>query len=202
MKVDVVGLGCGGEGGLTVQAAQALGEAEFIVGAARLLEGLPPHTAALKAEYRPERIVELLQASGAARCAVVLSGDAGFYSGAAQLLPRLERAGVPYRVLPGISSLQALSAQLGQPWQDWRLCSAHGVDCDPVEQVCYGRPCFFLTGGSVTPAGLCRRLEQAGLGELETAAGERLSYPDQRLRRGTAASFAGEEFDPLSVLLV
>ncbi|MCD7928002.1 MAG: precorrin-6Y C5,15-methyltransferase (decarboxylating) subunit CbiT [Oscillospiraceae bacterium] len=202
MKVDVIGLGCGGPDSLTVQAAQALSRAELIVGARRLLEALPPNSAALEAEYRPERIVALLQASGAAQCAVVLSGDAGFYSGAAALLPRLEAADIPYRVLPGISSLQALSAQLGQPWQNWRLCSAHGVDCDPVEQVCLGQPCFFLTGGSVTPADLCRQLAQAGLGALAAAVGERRSCRDQRRRRGAGAVRDGGGFDPLSVLLV
>lgn len=202
MTVDVLGLGCGSQDSLTVGAAQAIAQAELIVGARRLLEALPPHSAQLEAEYRPDCIVEKLLNSGVQRAAVVLSGDVGFYSGAAGLLPRLEAAGIPYRVSPGISSLQALSAALGRPWQDWRLCSAHGVDCDPVEQVCHGQSAFFLTGGSVTPADLCRQLTQAGLGELETAVGERLSYPDQRVRRGTAALFAGETFDPLSVLLV
>ena len=45
--------------------------------------------------------------------------DPGFYSGAAGLLPLLE--GMEVRVLPGISSLQAFSARLGEHWQDWNL---------------------------------------------------------------------------------
>ena len=38
------------------------------------------------------------------------SGDTGFYSGAAQLLPMLRAFGISCRVLPGLSSVQLLAA--------------------------------------------------------------------------------------------
>ena len=84
---------------------------------------------------------------------VLYSGDTGFYSGTRSLIPLLENEGISYTVLPGISSVQLLSAALGTPWQDWLLCSAHGVDCNPVGAVMQGKPVFFLTGGELGPAG-------------------------------------------------
>ncbi|MCD8212232.1 MAG: precorrin-6y C5,15-methyltransferase (decarboxylating) subunit CbiE [Oscillospiraceae bacterium] len=202
MNVDILGLGPGSADCMTAGVSEAIQNAELIIGAQRLLEALPACSARLVNEYRSDHIADILKESGAGRAAVVLSGDTGFYSGASGLLPLLDQAGISWRICPGVSSVQALAAALGESWQDWRLCSAHGTGCDAVEQVCCGRSTFFLTGGPVSPAELCRELARAGLGELEAVAGENLSYPDQRLRKGTVEQLAEEKFGPLSVLLV
>lgn len=202
MKVTLLGLGCGTDATLTAQARQALAEAEYIIGAQRLLAGLPPLcTPRRAAATKPQAILELLQKAACGRACVVYSGDSGFYSGARSLLPLLEAAGWQTEVLPGISSLQAMAACLGRPWQDWTLVSAHGVACDAVAAVMQGRPAFFLTGGTLGPGALCAQLAAAGLGELPVTVGEALTYPDQALHTGTAAEFAGRSFGPLSVLL-
>jgi len=106
------------------------------------------------------------------------------------------------RILPGISSVQVLAARLLRPWQDWRLVSAHGADCDPVAAVMAGRPVFFLTGGVQGPAALCAELAGAGLGGLEAVVAENLSYPEERILHGTVGEFADCQFAPLNVLLV
>ena len=200
--ITLIGLGCGGPGGLTADSLRALGEAELILGANRLLEAVPPCAAEMIPEYRPAAILEHLRQRPDRRACVVYSGDTGFYSGASGLAALLEREGLAFEILPGLSSVQVFAARLGLPWQDWRLCSAHGVDCDPAAEIRAGGYTFFLTGGRTTPADLCRRLTEAGLGELPAAAGEELSYPGERIRRGTAAELAGQSFAPLSVLLV
>ena len=134
-------------------------------------------------------------------CAVVYSGDTGFYSGAKGLLPLLREREIPARVLPGISSVQLLSARLERPWQDWVLVSAHGTDCDVVRAVMRGKPAFFLTGGLLGPAEICGRLAESGLGGLPVTVGEKLSYPDESITSGTAEQLAGRSFSSLSVLL-
>lgn len=201
MKVTLVGIGCGAAAALTAQALDALRQAELIVGAKRLLAALPPHTARCEAATRAGDILNLLLSADCQRCCVVYSGDTGFYSGARSLIPLLEGADIPYEVLPGISSVQQLAAKLSRPWQDWRLCSAHGVDCDAVAAVCHGVPACFLTGGAQGPALLCRQLVQAGLGGLNVTVGENLSYENEQILTGTAAEFAQREFAPLSMLL-
>ncbi len=201
MQVILAASGGGGGGAMTGDCRQALENARCIVGAHRLLAGLPQaYTENRVAATRPAEILEAIQAHGAGTV-VLYSGDTGFYSGARTLIPLLERAGIGYTVLPGLSSVQLLSAALGRPWQDWLLCTAHGVRCNPVGAVMQGKPAFFLTDGQQTPAELCRRLAEAGLGGLPVTVGEQLSYPGQRVSRGTAAEFAGRQFAPLSVLL-
>lgn len=199
--VSLLGMGCGDSGTLTLLARQRLEQAQLLIGAGRLLNSFSATKAEQVDAVRSADILKEILSSTAERICVLFSGDTGFYSGAKTLLPLLEREHLDYEVVPGISSLQFFAARLGLSWQNWRLCSAHGVDCDPVAELCQGRPVFFLTGGALGPAELCHRMEVAGLGDLKVAVGEELSYPTQRIVTGTAAEFAGKGFAPLSVLL-
>ena len=202
MQVTLIGLGGGSAGTMTAEAAEALRDAQQVIGAARLLESLPADcTAQRVAAVRYTDILDILKRSEGKRSCVVYSGDTGFYSGTRGLLPLLEQEGIPARVLPGISSVQLLSARLGRPWHEWKLVSAHGVDCDPVTAVMDGKPVFFLTGGALTPTELCQQLTEAGLGCLPVTVGENLSYDEERILTGTAEEFAGRTFAVLSVLL-
>lgn len=202
MQVTLAGLGCGTTAVLTGEVREALAQADCLVGASRLLKTLPDGlTLRRHSAVKPQDILEFILVSGCKNTCVLYSGDSGFYSGARSLLPLLAEQGIEARVLPGISSVQYLAAKLGRPWQDWVLCSAHGVGCDAVEAVCRGRPACFLTGGALGPGALCRQLAEAGLQSLPVTVGENLSYPDERVLGGIAAEFAGRTFVPLSVLL-
>lgn len=202
MTVKLVSMGCGKET-LTLQAKKALEESDCLIGSDRLLGEAPasPRIPRLRA-VRGEEILSLLRASGAKAPCVLFSGDAGFYSGAAGLVPLLEEEKIPFEVLPGVSSIQAFAARLHQTWQGWNLYSAHGRDCDPVAAVCQGKPAFFLTGGTMGSAELCGFLARAGLGELRVDVGENLFCEGEKLYTGTAAECAQMSFAPLSVLLV
>ena len=164
MQVTLAGLGCGTGATITAEVQEALAQADFLTGAARLLDQLPEGPSSRReSAVNPREIIKLLLASGCQNACVLYSGDSGFYSGARSLLPLLAEEGIEVRVLPGISSVQHLAAKLGRPWQDWVLRSAHGVECDAVEAVCQGRPACFLTGGALGPGELCRQLAEAGL---------------------------------------
>ncbi len=195
MKATLIGCGCGS---LTREAEQAVQRAQLLIGSARLLRAYGAGKPCAEA-VTAERIAALLRERACEETCVLFSGDSGFYSGARSLLPLLE--GVETVLLPGVSSVQLLAARLKRPWQDWRLCSAHGQPCDAVEAVCGGRPAFFLTGGQRDAAALCRELTEAGLGFLRCAVGEALGTPDERVSEGSAQEFSARRFAPQSVLL-
>lgn len=201
MRVTLASLGGGREETMTAECAAALRDAGCILGAKRLLDGLPQGCTENRiAAVKPQELLEgILRQS--CDCVVAYSGDAGFHSGARGLLPLLAERDIPARVLPGVSSVQLLSARLGLPWQDWLLISAHGQDCDPVAAVSKGRPAFFLTGGTLGPGELCERLTRAGLGGLSVTVGENLAGPEERITTGRAAELAGRAFPSLSVML-
>ena len=203
MKITLIGMGSGCPESLTVQGYAALREADLILGARRLLSALPAGcTENRAAAYLPDEILELLHASGCENAALLYSGDTGFYSGAAKLLPLLRTMGYSVRVLPGLSSVQLLAAAVGRPWQDWKLVSAHGRVCDPVTEVLSHPQVFFLTGGGDSPATLCSKLTAAGLGAAHALVGENLGTPAEAIRFGLARELAAQSFAPLSVLLI
>ena len=201
--ITLIGMGSGTPGSLTAQGLAALQGADRILGAKRLLATLPEGcTGNRQALYKPDEILACLAAHPDEEIALVYSGDTGFYSGASQLLPMLRAFGISCRVLPGLSSVQLLAAAVGRPWQDWTLVSAHGCACDPVAQCMTERSVFFLTGGAETPASLCQKLTDAGMGEAHGVVGENLGTEVEAIRYGSAAELAGQSFAPLSVLLV
>lgn len=200
--VTLVGLGGGTNETLTFGAYNALKNADIIVGAARLLESVPDDCSGeKKSAVLAADILKIIQDAGEKDVCVAYSGDTGFYSGAKSLVPLLDKNGIEVKIEPGISSIQCLSSSLGMPWQDWNLFSAHGRYCDAVNAVMQGKPAFFLTGGELGPAELCRQLDDAGLGELHVCVGENLSYENEKITVGTAGELADGSFDSLSVML-
>ena len=203
--VTLIGMGAGLPGSLTAEGLAALQQADRIVGARRLLEHLPDGcTEHRKALYKPEEILACLAEHPEGDTALLYSGDTGFYSGASGLLPMLRACGISCRVLPGISSVQLLAAAVGRPWQGWKLVSAHGCACDPVAEclTAEGRPVFFLTGGSETPATLCGTLTAEGLGQAHALVGEQLGTPEEKIFFGTAQEVSQKNTASLSVLLI
>lgn len=196
--VTIVGMGMGNVDTLTVGALHALQSAKRIIGAKRLLDSLPDGCGGEKvAAIYPKDIAAALTAFPAC---VIMSGDTGFYSGTKKLLPLLDDCDVT--VLPGITTVQYLAAKLGRPWQDVKLVSAHGLDCDAVAHVLEGRETFFLTGGVVTARDIALQLTVAGLGNTVLHVGQRLSYPDEAIVTGTAEELSQQDFHTLSAVWV
>ena len=196
-------LGMGGSREGILLHRELLRRADRLIGSRRLISELPADCCPDRVVCTdPEKTVQLLRENKEGDTCVLFSGDTGFYSGCARLAELLSRENIPFTIVPGISSVALLAARARMPWQDWNLVSAHGREILAVNAVMKGRWTCFLTGGRNTPGALCEEFRRAGLGDLEVMVGERLSAPDECIRRGTASEFAGRPFDPLSVMLV
>ena len=199
-KVFVIGCGMGSLGTLTRDGWAALEASELVVGSQRLLDELAQLKARKLALVASDAIARELHEAPESVASVVMSGDVGLYSGATSLCPLIEDLDV--EVIPGISSLQYLCAKLRVSWQDVCVVSAHGRAHNAVGAVQSHAKTFLLTGGRSGVAELCAQLVERGLGDVRVCVGERLSYPDERISRATAAELAGGSFAPLSVMLV
>ena len=132
---------------------------------------------------------------------MILSGDPGFYSGAAQLRARLEE--VPYvkvKTICGISSAAWLCAKLGKSWQDAAIMSLHGRSGSLAGAVRRHRKVFAIAGDNVGE--LTEELCACGLGSAQVSVGSNLSYEDETIVCGRASELRGRDFPPLSCLLV
>lgn len=198
--VYLIGAGPGSPDTLTLEARRAIESSGLLLGARRLLEPYSDLAVHCKIMVRAEEIAEEIHSSQAEVISVLLSGDPGFYSGARNLYPLLEDCGVI--TIPGISSVNCFCARLHTTWQDAALFSAHGRDCNVVGEVQTHAKCIFLTGGKLRAQDLCRQLSEAGYGELRACAGENLSYPEERILRGTAEELSREQFEDLTILMV
>ena len=199
MKVYLVGVGMGNPDTLTVGAKRAIEGSDVLIGAPRLLAPFKrPDCRALELIYSSD-IVQALESEPFEQASVLLSGDIGFYSGATALYDKLGAYEV--ESIPGISSLVYFCAKLHTTWQDVTLVSAHGREHDAVGAIQSNAKTFCLTGGKTKVEDICRELTQRGLGDVEIAAGERLSYDDERIVRGAARELCEQKFADLAVMV-
>lgn len=200
-EVFIAGIGPGSEALQTQEVRAAIRRADCLIGARRMLDAVAgPQQLAIDA-IAPETIAShIAQHPECGTFCVVMSGDTGFYSGTKKLLPLLKACRV--QVLPGLSSMSYLCARLGVNYEDAVPVSLHGRDFDIAREVRRRRKVFTLVGGDGGMQALCERLTQAGLGHVRIAVGERLSYPDEAITRGTAQELRSHTFDKLSAALI
>ena len=125
--VYLAGIGMGTKEGMTVQAKESLKGCDCMIGAKRLLEVVSDADCVCHAEYLPEKIEEYLRKHPQfCRIGIVLSGDAGFYSGAKKLEEVLNGSEERYEIqrIPGISSVVYFAAALHTSWEDAALVSS------------------------------------------------------------------------------
>jgi len=189
IEIDLVGIGPGGRGLLTADAAEAIEKADILFGAKRMISSHEGRRA--YPYYRAEDIIPVLEKELPARAAVLFSGDTGFYSGAAKLLPALREwargseADCGIRQHPGISSFSYLAAKAGVSYQDAKLVSIHGCSGDRAAEaellgsVRCNEKTFVLLSGADDVKLLGRLLEENGLSGACIILGYQLSYPEE-----------------------
>lgn len=200
-NVYIIGIGPGANRTMTREAEDIIRNSDCLIGDKRMLK---PFEHLNKPVFLSSSVVEIcdyLAGRGENdQAAVLVSGDVGFYS----LAKRLAAVNPEKKVelICGISSLQYFCAKHKIPWEDVNVLSLHGRKGTAVNRVRNHPAVFIMTGGSVTPAQVCRELCQAGLEQAKVSVGEDLSYPWERITTGTARTLAEKDFSALSVMLV
>lgn len=189
MTIDLAGIGPGGRGLLTADAAEAIDKADILFGASRMISGYEGRKA--YPYYRADDIIPVLEKEMPARAAVLFSGDTGFYSGAAKLAPALREwarnteTECAVRLHPGISSFAYLAAKAGVSYQDAKLVSIHGCSDDSraaaelIKAVKYSEKTFVLLSGAADVKLMGELLMAGGLGHAGIILGYQLSYPEE-----------------------
>lgn len=202
-KVFLVGVGPGDPGLLTEAARRVMEKSQVLAGAGRMADGLLGFHKPVLREYQPEKLLGFLaEHPEYETAAVALSGDTGFFSGAAKLLEAFHKnGGFEVEVIPGISSAGYFFSRIGTSWEDVRFISLHGRDADLEGAVWANKRVFILCGGSSALKEICKRLLKAGLSQVRLTVGENLSLESERILEGTPESMKERETAGLSVVL-
>lgn len=200
-QVTLVGIGMGTADTLTEEGKRAVREADLLIGASRMLEHMTAPGQKTFVSYRPSEIRScILNHPECRKVAVLLSGDVGFYSGAARLLDCLKDLNP--EVICGISSMIYFCARLHTDWQDIVPVSVHGRECNIVGTVQQHPRVFAIAGSTDAAAQICRKLVRYGMGDVFVHVGQRLSYADEKIIEGRAHELTELETDALSVVLL
>ena len=201
--VSLVGIGMGTPSGMTLEAEQAIEEADLLIGAGRMLESSVHKDKPSYNAYDPQKIVDYMELHPEyVHVAVLLSGDIGFYSGAKRLYDALDGKGYEIRTVCGISSVVYFCSRLRTSWEDVCLKSAHGRNANLPGAVRTHRKTFTLLSRGDSVGRLCRELEEYGLSHVRIHVGERLGYPEEKISSGTPADLADGTYDGLCVALI
>ncbi len=199
----IIGIGPGNPGYLYPLAAQLIEQADVIIGGRRNLEEFAPSgKEQLVIDKGLASLLDFIAENWQSKRIVVLaSGDTGLFSIRAYLQNKLPD--VPFRVLPGISSLQYLIARRNVNLNDLKIITLHGSDnANLLNTVARNAVTAIFCGGKNSPQAIAARLTAAAWANLTVTVGENLSYPNERVISGTPAEIAALEFEDLSIMLV
>lgn len=197
-QITLLGIGMGSRDTLTIEGEKALEKAELLIGARRIADSvkMPHHTVIY--EYDSEKILKCIEENSQYEHIVIaLSGDVGFYSGAKKLLHNL---GEDTRVICGISSVVYFMAKAGLSWDDTKIVSAHGRNCNLVSLICHSKKVFSILGTKDGISSLAGRLVSYGMGDVLLYVGENLSYENEKIFVKPAKELVSYEGDTLCVV--
>jgi cobalt-precorrin-7 (C5)-methyltransferase len=123
--IKIVSMGPGCINHLTWEAVQALYCADVMIGAKKYTE-IYPEYGILVPEPLISGTIELIKENIDKKIAVLVTGDAGFYSLGKAVIKEFGCNGVT--VIPGVSIVQFAFAKICEPWEDAQFISLHGRD--------------------------------------------------------------------------
>lgn len=208
--ITFVGAGPGDPELITVKGQKALAEADVILYAGSLvsptmLEWARPETENIDTASLdlPAIIARMVQAYRAGRRVVRLqTGDLSLYSAMQEQVEELDRAEVPYRVIPGVTAASGISAALAQEFtlpeltQTVILTRAAGRTPVPseesLEKLAGHKATLVIYLSVQMMETLVEKLIPAYGPEAPVIVGYRISWPDEKIVRGTLATIAGK----------
>lgn len=188
-KVYLIGIGMGGDGTLTEKARACILESAVLAGAKRMvepfLEQAEKQGKQVLISYKSAEIGNFLRINLKENetGAVLLSGDVGCSSGAKKLMEELQD--VQVELVPGITSMVYYCSKLGICWEQVCMASAHGKHTNMIQRILRHEYCFFLMDGQKGLQELCDKLLYYGMDDVVLSVGENLSYPEERIFRGS-----------------
>ena len=199
--ITLLGIGMGSEDTLTIQGKRAVEKADLIIGARRIADAVALPGQEVFYEYRSREIVDYIQNHPEySNIVVALSGDVGFYSGARKLLELFGEVSIQPEIICGISSVVYFMSKIGLSWDDAKIVSAHGKNCNLISLIRSCEKTFAILGTADGVAELSKKLTTYGMSDVILYVGENMSYPNEKIFEKPAHELVNYKADPLSVI--
>ncbi|MBA4685865.1 MAG: precorrin-6A reductase [Candidatus Galacturonibacter soehngenii] len=200
-KIHVVGIGIGTKKYMTLEAIEAIEQADIIFGAKRMLGAVNQYHKPMMQLYKKRDIHQFLKEHDMYQnIAVLVSGDVGFYSAAKEFQEYFKEDQVTY--VAGLSSLAYFCARIGKSWEDVSTISNHGQKVNTVEYVRRNSKVFSLLGGKNNASTILQELLECGFHELSIWIGENLGYETEKITFGNPEQLLTKDYESLCVMYI
>ena len=190
--ITLLGIGMGSEDTLTIQGKRAVEKADLIIGARRIADAVALPGQEVFYEYRSREIVDYIQNHPEySNIVVALSGDVGFYSGARKLVELFGEVSIQPEIICGISSVVYFMSKIGLSWDDAKIVSAHGKNCNLISLIRSCEKTFAILGTADGVAELSKKLTTYGMSDVILYVGENMSYPNEKIFEKPAHELQG-----------
>ena len=208
-KVHFIGAGPGDPELITVKGARLLGEADVVIYAGSLVDRELVHRYAPEAEFHDSSSLTLEETTGLIAEAMISdkrvvrlhTGDPSIYGAIQEQMDELDRLGIDYAVIPGVTSACAAAASLKQeltlPQVSQTVVLTRLEGRTPVpereslkEIARTGATLAIYLSVSMIGAVVDDLLQGAYTSQTPVAVVSRASWPDEQVIRGTLADIA------------
>ncbi|MEO6607692.1 MAG: precorrin-6y C5,15-methyltransferase (decarboxylating) subunit CbiE [Aestuariivirga sp.] len=200
--LTIIGMGEDGMTGLSASAAQALENAEVVIGAKRLLAFLPKLKAELHEWPQPfSAVVDLIKPLKGRRTVVLATGDPMNFGAARKLLEIVPISETT--IIPHLSAFSLAAAKLGWSLPDCDTLTIHGRPAANLETFIQpDAKLLVLTEDETSIAIICKRLIDRGFENSIVTVMENLGGPREALTTFSAAANPGKAWSPLNTVAI
>lgn len=201
-SVAIIGIGDDGLEAVPNSVRQQIMSAEVLAGNERTL-ALVPEAPGKRVVIGTdlEAVAAQIDALGASRVAVLVTGDPLFYGLARFLCDRLGRDRC--EIVPHVSSMQMAFARVKESWDEAYLTNLANHTLDSVvERIRGASKVGLFTTEQITPAQVARKMLSRRIDYFTIYVCENLGGRNERVTRGTIAEIAEQTFEPLNVMVL
>lgn len=203
-KIYILGIGPGQRDYLLKITEDIINKSDVLIGGSRALQmfaGLDKEM--VKVTAKLERVKDYILANYQKKLiSVLVSGDPGLYSLLNYLKRYIDKELL--EVIPGISSLQLAAARVKLSWNDMKIISMHGKnDRDKlIREVKENDKVGLFTDNKFPPEQIVSFLLDKGIRDRKAIVFERLSYPEEKIFKGSLEEIKEHNFSKLTVMVI
>ncbi len=217
LNIKIVGMGMGFDKLLTLEAIEAIREADIFVGANRLLDmckNIAKENKKTFISYNSKDILNWIynNAEENEKILLAVSGDASFYSIYKNFKKELNKfiddgyfdKNINLKVLSGISSLSYICAKFNIDYDNIKIVSLHGRNeklGELIEDIKYNEKTFVLSSGNLQVNDILKNIISLGLDDIDVYIAQNMSLANEKYLKGKPIEFINEEFEKLSSLI-